>query len=132
MAPQAVARRLTAALLAACCLAIGCGRRTADATATWMIEPTPAVANRAAIVRCTLRTGGGEPLRGARLRLEAHMSHPGMAPATADMNESAAGVYEARVQLSMPGQWVLVAAGELRDGSRITRQVEVTAVAPSG
>jgi len=64
----------------------------------------------------------------AKLRLEAHMPHPGMAPLTTDMVERSAGNYESSVRLSMDGAWTLVVNGTLVDGRRITKQMEVTAV----
>jgi hypothetical protein len=69
-------------------------------------------------------------VKGASLRLEAHMSHPGMAPVVADLIERD-GIYESRVQLTMAGPWVIVASGELADGRRIVKQTKVTAVEPS-
>ena len=127
MAPEALTRSLTAAVFACCCVA-ACGRSAGDVAVTWNVEPSPAVVGTAAVVRIALRNAQQQPLRGARLQLEAHMSHPGMAPVTAAMIERDAGTYEARVQLTMAGAWVIVAAGELADGARITKNTEVTAV----
>jgi hypothetical protein len=131
MAPAALASRLTALLLAWCCVAIGCGRRTSDVTVTWNIEPIPPVAGAATLVRVTVRYGDGTPARGAMLKLEGHMSHPGMTPVTAPVTERGDGAYDARLHLSMPGEWVFVVAGELADGSRVTRSVNVQSVRPA-
>lgn len=70
----------------------------------------------------------GRPVRDARLRLEGHMAHPGMAPATADLREAAAGHYEAQITFSMGGDWVLLLSGELPDGRRLRRQLELPGV----
>ena len=130
--PEALARRLTAALLlASCCVAIGCVRRASDVTVTWKIEPTPPVAGASTLVRFMLRHEDGTPARGARLTLEGHMSHPGMTPITTAVTERGDGVYDARLHLSMAGDWVFVVAGELADGNRITRSVEVPSVRPA-
>jgi hypothetical protein len=132
MAPGALARRLTAGLLACCSLAIGCGRAAGDVTVTWKIEPAPPVAGSATVVRFTLQHGDGRPAVRARLHLEAHMPHPGMAPVTGDVIERSNGEYEARLRLSMAGDWMFVVTGELADGSRITREIQVSAVRPAG
>lgn len=132
VAPEAVARCLTAGLLACCCLAIACGRDARAVNGTWTTEPAPPVTGVATLVRLALQNERGRPLGGATLVLEAHMPHPGMAPITAAMQEREAGAYEARIQLSMAGPWVLVAAGALADGSRITSEYKTAAVQPSG
>jgi hypothetical protein len=121
-----------AGLLVWGCLALGCGPPTAEVGVTWTIEPTPPVTGAPALVRLSLVNGLGGPLRGARLRLEAHMSHPGMSPVTTSLIERSAGTYEGRVQLAMAGNWVLVVTGELPDGSRLIRQTDVAAVGPAG
>jgi hypothetical protein len=131
LAPEALARGLTAGLLACCLAAIGCGGGARELQMTWQIEPTPPVAGAATAVRLTLHHGDGTAVVGARLRLEAHMSHPGMAPITCDVIDRANGAYEARLQLSMAGDWVFVVTGELADGTRITRQIQVPAARPA-
>ncbi len=59
------------------------------------------------------------------------MTHPGMAPLTADLIGRGNGTYEARLRLSMPGDWMFVATGTLSDGSRITKEIQVPAVQPA-
>ena len=113
---EAPGRRLSAALLA-CALAAGCSRAAQDEIhATWAIAPARAAVTSA---RLTLIDARQQPVHAARLRLEAQMSHPGMAPVITDMRERADGVYDADVRLPMAGDWVLVAAGELSNGTRV-------------
>jgi hypothetical protein len=137
VAPEAPGRRVTAgrrvvaALLAACWVVTGCTGKSARITADWHIEPTPPVAGTATTVRVTLRDDSGTPASQARLQIEGHMSHPGMAPVTAGMIERSSGAYEAQLHLSMPGDWVFVVTGVLADGSRITREVKVPSVRPA-
>jgi hypothetical protein len=127
MAPEALASGVKAELAARCCialccwLAIGCNRSASDITVTWTIEPTPPVTGVATVVRLTLHDQDRKPISGARLHLDAHMSHPGMAPVTADVIERGNGAYEARLFLSMTGAWVFVVTGELSDGRRINQ-----------
>ena len=130
MAPEASGRCVAAALLA-CCLAAGCSRGDAPVSAAWNIEPTPPTAGTITAIRVTLRRTDGTPAVNARLHLEGHMSHPGMAPVTAEMIERGGGAYDARLQLSMAGDWVFVVSGELADGTRISKDVPVPSVRPA-
>ena len=132
VASEARGVRLTAVLTACCCWTFGCARGPADVSVKWAIEPTPVSTRAVTLVRVELKQKDGTPIVGADLRVEAHMSHPGMDPVVADAIERGSGIYETRLSLSMPGQWVLVIAGTLADGRRIVEQTEVTAVQPSG
>jgi hypothetical protein len=128
MAPEARGARLAAILVACCCFALGCTRGPDDTRVTWTIEPSPATRQSETIVRFALEHPDGTPVAGARLRAEAHMSHPGMAPVTADVIERANGFYETRLQFSMAGDWIVVITGELASGRRFTARTDVTAV----
>jgi hypothetical protein len=132
MAPKARGARLATALVACCCFAFGCTGGTSDVRVTWTIEPSPAITESETLVRFALDHADGTPAAGARLRVEAHMSHPGMAPATADVVERANGFYETRLHLSMAGDWVVVISGELASGQRVTASTHVTAVQRTG
>ena len=77
-----------------------------------------------------LRDSSGQPVYGARIKLEANMSHPGMAPVLADATEAMPGRYEATLELSMAGDWIVVAHVSLRDGRKLDHQFEINGVAP--
>jgi hypothetical protein len=125
--------RLGIALLTA--LLSGCWR-TASSTneiiVRWTTGPPTATAGADTRTRITLQDDQQRPVHGARLQLEAHMSHPGMAPVVRRLTEGDAGIYEADVQFSMAGEWVLVVTGTLADGRRITRRLPVASVRPAG
>jgi hypothetical protein len=130
MAPGALARSLRVGLLT-CAVFSGCSREEGvggEIAAVWAIEPAAPVAGTETIARITLRDEDRQPIAGARLRLEGHMSHPGMAPVVADVVERGDGTYEAPLHFSMAGDWVLVMTGELADGRRITKDVKVAGV----
>jgi hypothetical protein len=131
VAPEALARGLKAGLLACCCLAATCGGQAADITVSWTIDPMPPAAAAATVVRLTIADSHGAPIRGAKLHLDAHMTHPGMAPVTSDVIEESGGRYQSRVRLSMAGDWVFVVSGELPDGRRVTKETRVPAVRPA-
>ena len=76
-----------------------------------------------------LRDAAGQPVSGARIKLEANMSHAGMAPVYADATEAAPGHYGATIQLSMAGDWIVVAHASLADGGKLDQQFEINGVA---
>ena len=131
VAPEALSRPVIAALFALCCCLGACQASSRDVGITWAIEPARPAVETVATVRFTLQNDRGEALRGARLRLAAHMSHPGMTPIAARVIDRGNGIYESRLELSMAGQWTVVVSGELADGRRITRQTAVAVVAPA-
>lgn len=98
-----------------------------DTAAEWTLEPQRPTAGRDIAVALRLRDRQGRAVRGARLRFEGHMAHPGMMPVTAAATETEAGLYEARLTLSMAGPWTLVAAGARSDGERLMHTVDVHA-----
>ena len=125
MAPEALSRGVTAWLVACCVFSLGCGRSSSGIAVSWVIEPTPPVTVVPTVVRLTLQDDDGRPVRGAKLQLEAHMSHPGMAPILSQITERNDGAYETRVHLSMAGEWVFVVTGRLADGTRMVREHKV-------
>jgi hypothetical protein len=95
----------------------------------WTLDPAPPALGRDTMTRITLRnTATNAPIGGARLRLEGHMSHPGMTPVTVPVVERGPGEYEAQLRFTMAGDWVLVLTGDLPDGGRLTRQLDVVGV----
>ncbi|HEX5107959.1 MAG TPA: FixH family protein [Vicinamibacterales bacterium] len=121
-ATQALIRGAAIALLLACSTA-GCEREPSDVTvaASWHLDPTSPESHEQARLQLILRDAAGHAVRGARLRVEAHMSHPGMAPVLVETREQPDGVYTASLELTMAGNWTLVASGTLADGTVITR-----------
>jgi len=57
------------------------------------------------------------------------MSHAGMAPVFADATEEAPGYYGANINLSMAGDWIVVAHVTLADGRKLDHQFEINGVA---
>jgi hypothetical protein len=81
-----------------------------------------------AILNVKLHDVAGEPLPGARVNLEADMSHPGMAPVFGDAKQVAPGQYQGSLEFRMPGDWVVLFHVTLRDGRKLERQVSVPGV----
>jgi hypothetical protein len=65
------------------------------------------------------------PLTGARVSLEANMSHPGMRPAFGQAKETSPGTYVGNVELNMRGDWVVTAHLVTRDGQKIDQDIKV-------
>jgi hypothetical protein len=57
------------------------------------------------------------------------MSHPGMAPVFATATEAAPGHYAATLELSMAGDWIVVAHASLADGRKLDQKFEINGVA---
>ena len=114
------------------CTVAACGGRDAvrDVRVVLVVDPVKPAVGTDSTVRVTLDDENG-PLRGARVQVEAYMSHPGMAPLVVDASEIVAGTYTARIPFSMVGEWTLVATGALADGRRITSPVARTDVGAS-
>jgi hypothetical protein len=111
---------------------IGCQKATvADpgvAVACTVTPEPPRVGIALIVVRLTDRAA--KPVTGAHLKLEGDMSHPGMEPVFAKAIETNPGNYAAHLQLTMPGDWVIVVQATLPDGRNIERQVDLKGVLP--
>lgn len=91
------------------------------------IAPWPA---RVGVTTVTLKVAdsGGHAVSGARIALEADMSHPGMRPEFGETREVAAGRYQGQLNFTMPGDWVLLMHVTLADGRKVERQTDVRGV----
>ena len=67
---------------------------------------------------------------GAKLRLEVNMLHPGMAAVSADAKEIEPGRHEAKVELSMAGDWYVAVRVVLPDGRTLDQHFEIKGVGP--
>jgi hypothetical protein len=118
-------------LLAACRHPAGGGRGAALELA-WKVTPAPPRVGRAELALSLTDKATGRPAAGARVRVEADMSHPGMQPVIADAREVGPGRYAAPLSFTMAGDWSLEVAAELPDGRTWKRQLALPGVgAPS-
>ena len=115
--------------LSACWPAGACHRPVPadNTTFEWTLTPAPPSVGRA-ILKLQVLDGNRRPVRGARIRVEGHMSHAGMAPVLAPARERDMGVYEAELQFTMRGDWVLLVEGTLPDGAAINHRIDVAGV----
>ena len=123
-----VAGIIVATSSAAFAFAGGCtapsARRSSSIAIESHIAPQP-VRVGAATVTLKLVDGGESAISGARITLEADMSHPGMSPAFGEAKEIAAGRYQGSVTFTMAGDWVLLVYITLPDGQKIERRINV-------
>jgi hypothetical protein len=124
---------LAFACACACSLALAtnaCRRASGsapDIQLAWTWTPSPPVVGTATLTM-TLRDQRHEPLRGAVLAIEGHMSHPGMQPVLATAKESGDGIYTAVVAFTMPGDWIVLINGTAPGGQTISRRIDVAGV----
>jgi hypothetical protein len=112
-----------AALLPACASPPATGPRLAI---QWVPSPAAGLESVADI----RLTDADRPLSIARLRVNAFMTHPGMAPVEAVVEEQGGGRYRARVRFTMAGDWVLRVQGTTPDGRAIDLRQDVRSVRP--
>jgi len=112
-------------LLAACAAPQG---PAPHLTIHWTPDPA---AGAESVAEIQLNDAMARPVTGARLRLEAFMAHPGMAPVAATVDEQGRGRYRARVRFTMAGEWVVRVQGTRSDGRGIDLQEDVRRVRPA-
>ena len=112
--------------LTVCLIAAACTRpaQARDLKFEWTLTPAPVSVGRARLQLRVLDAAGG-PVRGAQLQIEAQMSHPGMVPLVVVATERSEGLYEAELQFSMGGDWILVVEGSLSNGARVHHRIDV-------
>ncbi len=79
-------------------------------------------------VTLKLADAAGKPLTGAGIIIEGNMSHPGMKPEFGKAREIAPGRYQAPLEFTMAGDWVILIHVTFPDGTRLEREVDVKGV----
>jgi hypothetical protein len=124
-------RNLLIALVVWLALAHGCMQRnepSSNLTLAYEVSPLPARVGPTTIT-LKLTDASGKVVTGARVALEGNMTHPGMAPVFADARETEPGRYESVIELSMAGDWYVLAHVSLADGRKLDQQFEIKGVA---
>lgn len=94
------------------------------------ISPEPA---RVGVATITFKLAGkaDKPITGAKIAVEADMSHAGMSPVFADAVEKQPGRYQASVKFEMAGDWILLLHITLANGKKLERQIDIRGVRPN-
>jgi len=69
-----------------------------------------------------------KPVTGAQVAIEGNMSHAGMGPAFGKAIETATGQYQAPLDLSMAGDWIVTVHLTLANGQKLERYFDVRGV----
>ena len=94
------------------------------------ISPDPPQIGAATVV-LKLADAAAKPVSGARITLEADMSHAGMAPVFEEATETEPGRYQAHLKFGMAGDWVILLHIRLPGGQTLERQFNVSGVRPN-
>jgi hypothetical protein len=127
-------RRLLVVLTIACLTAAACARgsgATDDISIELTLMPNPPVVGVPAQGTIVLRDRDRRLVRSTDMRIEAHMSHPGMTPVIANATERDDGMQKVPLQFTMAGDWTVHVTGTLADGRRLDRWLNVPGVRPA-
>lgn len=94
----------------------------------WTLEPTPPSMGPAVLRFMLTDTVAAQPVSGAAVQVEGNMAHAGMAPWITTGQEVAPGQYEALLEFTMAGDWVILLDAMLPDGRTLHRQLDVPGV----
>ncbi len=83
------------------------------------------------MVTFRLSDSAAKPIAGARIAVEADMSHAGMAPVFGEVNEIAPGRYQAHLTFGMAGDWVILLHVVLPGGQKLERHIDISGVQPN-
>jgi len=101
-------------------------KKIGGVTLAWSTEPAaPRIGEN--LIRVTVKGESGKPISGAKVQLTYTMPMPGMLPATVPMNRGKDGIYEAKVNLGMGGQWDLTITMQRPGQAEIKESFSVTA-----
>jgi hypothetical protein len=106
-------------------------RPSLDLTLAHEVSPQPARTGPVTIT-LAMTDASGKQVSGAKIKLEANMSHPGMIPIFADAMEISPGRYQSNVELSMAGDWYVLVHATLPDGRKWEREFDIKGVSPAG
>lgn len=106
----------------------GCEKPTetaANVALDWSVSPSsPSTGTASFLMKLTNRTTG-EPVSGAKIVLEGNMAHAGMTPVFGKAQERTRGMYEAQLQFTMAGDWIVRIDADLPYGETVQQDAEV-------
>ncbi len=114
-------------ILVLCTLLVGCAQTPqTDATITLNVAQSTVGETQ---VDVHLADAGGQPLSGAVVQLRGDMTHAGMQPVLATMDDLGNGQYRTDDwEFTMAGDWILTVQAEMPDGTRVEQMFDVRGV----
>jgi len=89
-----------------------------------LMPPQPTLGH--ATLTVSLSGATAATLGRATVEVVAHMTHPGMTPVVATVTPRGPDLYDAALDFTMAGDWMLIATVRLHDGRRLESRVPVT------
>lgn len=112
-------------------IAAGCGRSQSAVTetkddyrVTFATQPAPPDRGDGMVI-VTVNDKQGQPVDGARVSVEANMSHAGMMPVLVDSASSQGGAYHMPIKWTMGGSWYVDVKVTLPSGEVVRRRFPV-------
>nr|WP_290666810.1 FixH family protein [Ardenticatena sp.] len=120
-------KRMFLAILFLLGLTVACARRenSASVLANLSIMPGTVGTND---VRVQLSHVDNTPVVGAQVKVIGNMNHAGMEPSIASLTETAPGVYEGVIELTMPGEWFAIVEVTLESGETVELELPLPEV----
>lgn len=103
------------------------GGTNSEINLQWVVTPNPPQVGMAKL-DITLRDSTKQLIKGAEVKLEGNMSHPGMQPVLATAEEIAPGKYSADMKFTMGGDWFILVNTTLPGGSKATNKIAIPGV----
>ncbi|MGD9099700.1 MAG: FixH family protein [Anaerolineae bacterium] len=98
-----------------------------DLSVELALTPDPPLVGPATVI-VTLHDADGQPVSGAEMELEGTMTHAGMVPVFGEADEKEPGHYEAELEFTMGGDWVIIVRADLPDGSSLEKEFDMPGV----
>lgn len=103
--------------------------KSPDLTFAHEISPQPPRVGKVTIT-LNIKDTSGAAVAGAHLAFEGNMSHAGMVPVFSNASEIEPGRYRSVMELSMAGDWNIVAHVTLPDGRKLDHNLDIKGVEP--
>lgn len=81
-----------------------------------------------ATIALNISDASGKAVTRASVTIEGDMSHAGMGPVFSEAKEQSPGRYQAPLQFSMAGDWVILIHAKLSNGQKLERQFDIKGV----
>jgi hypothetical protein len=116
------AATIVLAASAAACSRAPVGPDTAGVVVAAQLLPAQPTVGPATLT-VTVSGATADTLRSATVDVVGHMTHPGMTPVVATVTRRGPDIFDAALDLHMPGDWLLVATVRFPDGRRLETRI---------